>query len=154
MVLVDTKEINGTECEIHASGYGAWLIKLDGETIGQSDASLNAAVANARNSLNKTRAKVSVPFRTTSGKRGVAHGIHGKSRKVLARMDTGEAQHFDTYNRTILQSDTPDEVVQRLMAIDTESKNLEAERRKLMNKWQLDLSNTVRREIDQITAVA
>ena len=111
---VGTKKINGVECEVHASAYGAWEIKdPDGASIGRSESTLDSAVNAARVTLNKRKVKVEVPFiLVASGKRGVATGLHAGNRKVLITID-GERTQLEGYAK-VLRPDTPDEKVARL----------------------------------------
>jgi hypothetical protein len=155
MPHVGFKEIAGEKYEVHASPYGRWaIIEKDDDgnatELGGSDKSLDAAVANARVELNKRKVTLAIHFKTLEGGRGIATGIHGKTRKVLTRVD-GKAQQMDRYAKT-LKPDTPMTVIKRYKDLVAEGNRIEAEKREIIKKWTFDLDAEVRRQIKEATS--
>lgn len=151
MALVGTKDIAGTEVEVHATLYGAWRIFLDDEVIGTGD-NVEAALSQARRKLARNKVKVKVPFRMPDGRRGVAHGIHAKTRDVLTRVE-GESEQLSSYAR-VLRDDIPDFEMERYRMLVAKANDAQREANKIADEYKLDLGKTVREEIERAAAQA
>jgi hypothetical protein len=74
-----------------------FFIQIEGKTIGSGN-TLDAAVVEARNAINREKTKVDVQFITkTGGERGVATGFHSRNRTVMAKIAGGKGEQLD-YN--------------------------------------------------------
>jgi hypothetical protein len=149
MAVVDPKRvINGVECEIHADLSGRWTIyekRDEGEARGRplvSAESLDKAVAAARIELNKRKVRVDVPFFTTEGEAGIAHGKNSRDGRILT--DIGQ---LDSH-ATVLKPDTPANKVERMKKIRAEKAALAIEERKLLKEYSMRLDYAVDRAVD------
>lgn len=146
MALVGTEQINNVDVEIHASQYGTWTIREKGVegsegVLGNGD-TVEKAKNNARTELNKRKVKVAVNFYLANGyHHGIAHGIHGRTRKILAKVGS-KAMQLDSYTGA-LKGDTPKDVRDHLRDIDDEISKLQREKREIVKQWNLDLSRAV-----------
>lgn len=149
MTLVGTREINNVEVEIHASKHGAWSIYMppekEDDKLGRSLAthpSLDAAINLARAEIKKRQVKVSVPFKTSEGDYGLAHGRHARSPdKILAQVDYKKVQVG--YRELVFKPDTPEHVFERIEEIDEEASELRGERSVLVKTWGFDLNKAL-----------
>lgn len=158
MTHVGNKEILGQTFEVHADvqsgNFRIVAPAAEGETrtvsLGVSQ-TLAGAVAAARTELNKRRVNVAVKFRDAKGKRLTAYSLHAGNGKVLARYDdTGTAEQFDSYARSLFKPDTPDDVMERYNAIADEIAVLKTEANEIEREWRLaDIGMTVKRAIDE-----
>jgi hypothetical protein len=91
---VGSRKINGVDTEIQANEYGQFFIQVEGKTIGSGN-TLDAAVVEARNSINREKTKVEVKFITRDGEPGVATGIHSRNHTVMAKIAGGRGEQLD-----------------------------------------------------------
>lgn len=144
---IGNREINGVECEIHATErHGQWFVRHNGNTVGVGD-KLDNAIAQARTALNKQRIKVSVPFWTVEGATGEATGIHGGTRQVLARVN-GKATQFSP-GTSVLRGDTPPEKVEALVALNARIRDARQEANAIQHAYSLRLGTAVQEALDE-----
>jgi len=151
MPLLGTKEILGTEVEVHADKYGTFRINDGDKVIGSGD-TLDAAVTKARQELNKRKVKVEVHFKTRAGENGVATGFHGRNHTVLARVD-GEAHAFEPSSaRRMFPADMPKAKLQRYLTLQEQQSTLKREINEIEREFEFDLWSAVTRAIDAAVA--
>jgi hypothetical protein len=151
MPLLGTKEILGTEVEVHADKYGTFRINDGDKVIGSGD-TLDAAVTKARQELNKRKVKVEVHFMTRDGKRGVATGFHGRNHTVLTRVG-GEAQAFEpTSARRMFPPDMPKAKIQRYLTLKEQEKQIRADINAIDREFEFDLWSATTKAIDAAVA--
>src|SRR5262245_429747 len=93
MTLIAKDKIAGNDVDIHANSTGRWYIyepDTESGALGSGE-TLEQAKNQARATLAKQKVKVEVKFVDRTGKRGIAHGIHAKSRDTLVRWSNGES---------------------------------------------------------------
>lgn len=138
MPAVGTRKINNVDCEVYVSALsGDWTIKdEEGATLGHGN-TLEKAVAQARNALNRRKVKVNVPFYLLDGRNGTATGKHGgSSRKTLAVLD-GKRETLDGYT-TVFTQDTPQGVRERHAELTQQGRAVQRELR------QIEADNTAK----------
>jgi hypothetical protein len=157
MAHVANRDINNVNVEIHASPYGAWTIQLPadaegnhGSSLGSHASSLDAAINLARTEIKRRQVKVSVPFKTAEGKRGIATSRHARSTDKLLTEIEGKKEHIG-WRETVFKAETPQSVIDHLKEIDDEQSKLRAERIALVNEWKFDLSKAVDAAIEEKT---
>lgn len=162
MALVGTKEINNVKVEIHANQYGSWSILLPadegnerthGLVLGSHATSLEAAINAARQEINRRKTKVSVPFKTREGVRGIAHSRHARSTdKILANV--GDKKEQIGWRELVFKAETPKDVFDLLNDIEEEQNKLRAEQRDLIKKWSFDLNTALDEAIEEKAGAA
>lgn len=144
MALVKSDyRIADNEVEIHAYPNGNWGITLGDEDIGYAD-TLEKAIARARTALAKQKVKVSVPFVTQDGERGIAHGLHAKTGKVLARVND---KPIDLGYKQPLRADIPQDVLDRYLELTETADAAYNEAKVIEREYRLDLSTAVRKAV-------
>jgi hypothetical protein len=141
---ISTEEINGVSIDVHVGQNGRFYL-YDGEDQIAGSVTLDGARENAVKKLKRTKVKVKVHFFTRAGIPGVATGIHATNSKILARID-GEAVQVNPREKP-LRPDTPNEVLDRLGAIEEETRKLAKEQRELITKHEFSLMPEVERAI-------
>lgn len=150
MSFVCTKNLGGTDVDIHAGAHGHWTIYLKGTTDGASlghGPQLEGAEDEARRKIAKGKVKVNVPFYNIDGRHGIAHSIHAGNGDALVRYDGGEADRVGYGSRELVKGDTPEEVRLRIVRIDEDTSALNRERKDLMDRWSIDLRKAVNEAI-------
>lgn len=145
MTKVGDKTIGNIECEVHANEHGSWQIVHNGESIG-SGTSLDAAVAKARDTLNRRKQKVKVPFITQAGEKGIATGLNSRDRRVLTVMEDGSKPQLSN-NEAVFKPDTDPKVIAKFIAKTAEANRLHRELREIMSTHTYRLGDAVNREI-------
>jgi hypothetical protein len=147
MTMVGTKEILGTEVEVHADKYGTFRLVEGDKTIGSGD-TLDQAVTKARQELNKRKVKVEVHFKTRTGESGVATGFHGRNSTVLTRVN-GEAKAYEVASaRRMFPPDMPKAKLQRYLTLKEQEKTLRTEINAIEREFDYDLYTAVQKAID------
>lgn len=152
MPFIGIQEINSVRYEIHANASGGWQIREekpdhDGRVIG-TGSTLDAAINNARQQINREKVKIAVNFVTHDGERGVATGRHGRNRTILVRVN-GKAEQWEGYRVNVLRPDIPKDDIDRLLELDERIGKLQAEKREIVQEWKFDLDKAVDEAIQQ-----
>ena len=141
-----TREINGVETEVHADKSGRFYIQINGKSVG-SGTTLDAAVAEARNTINKDKTVVNVEFVTKDGgERGVATGFHSRNRTTMAKVAGGRGQQLD-YNYRAFRADIPKAKLDRYFEIQEQIRTLQAEKNGLDKEYEIMLREHVQQAI-------
>jgi len=147
MTLITTKEVLGTEVEIHVDKFGSFRVMEDDRALGHGD-TLDAAIAKARVELNKRKVKVEVPFLTRAGENGVATGFHARNRTVLTRVD-GESHAFEPMSaRRMFPPDMPKAKLQRYLTLREQESTIKREINEIEREFEYDVYGAVTRAID------
>lgn len=112
-MLLVTTEIRKTQVEVHVGATGQFTIMMPGDGNRRSlanAATLEAAKQAASVELRKRAVKVSVPFITRDGKKGVATGRHAGNQDILATLEDGTKERLD-YRPHVFKIDTPKNVI-------------------------------------------
>jgi hypothetical protein len=144
---VGSRKINGVDTEIQANEYGQFFIQVEGKTIGSGN-TLDAAVVEARNSINREKTKVEVKFITRDGEPGVATGIHSRNHTVMAKIAGGRGEQLD-YSYRCFNSDMPKQQVDRYIEITDQLSRLQSERSQIDNTWGMLLREAVQQAITE-----
>jgi hypothetical protein len=148
MVKLGTRIINGVSTEVHATNDGIFQIQIDGKTIGSGE-TLDAAVIQARNAINRDKTTVNVEFITkTGGERGVATGFHSRNRTTMAKIAGGKGEQLD-YNYSAFKPDMPQDKLDRYFEIKTAMDSLRSEQRKLEDEYSINLRESVQQAITE-----
>jgi hypothetical protein len=159
MALVGTKEISGTEYEIHASREGAWTIKepdftdaegklVKSSVIGYGD-TLDKAVQHVRQTLSRRSVKVNVPFLDEEGNELVATGIHSRNKTLLYRDKRGKSQNGSQYRHNGFKPETPQKDLADYRAIKDDIAELTAIIRDIEKQWQFDVLDAVKVAVNE-----
>lgn len=147
MTLIATKEVLGTEVEIHVDRYGSFRIMDDDKALGHGD-TLDAAIAKARAELNKRKVKVEVPFLTRAGEKSVATGFHARNKSVLTRVE-GEAHAFEPMSaRRMFPPDMPKDKLQRYLTLQEQQSKIKREINEIEREFEYDVYGAVTKAID------
>jgi hypothetical protein len=145
---VGSRKINGVDTEIQANEYGQFFIQVEGKTIGRGN-TLDAAVVEARNSINREKTKVNVQFITKSGgERGVATGFHSRNRTVMAKIADGKGEQLD-YNYRAFKANMPQDMLDRWFEVQTTLASLRAEQRAIEGQYEFTLREKVQQAITE-----
>lgn len=145
---IGTREVSGVELELHADARtGRWSLERDGKKVGYGE-TLDQAVAVAAAALRKERKKVSVPFVTKAGERGIAYGLHAGTRNVMVDLG-GRKEQFAGIEGSVLRGDTPDNVIARMVEIQQTQRTLQQEARGIERDWSMNLRAAVEQAFEQ-----
>ncbi len=147
-VKVGTDTILNQELDVYADTSGYWELKIGNESIGTGD-TIEKAKAKARTFLAKRKVKVEVNYLTHEGKLGACSGRHAKTRKLLVRVGNVSSQ-TDAYRnieQPLFKVETPREVIERCAQAKDEIRVLEQERREIIERHSINLSDVVDKAI-------
>jgi hypothetical protein len=145
---VGSRTINGVDTEVHASPDGMFYIQIEGKSIGSGN-TLDAAIVEARNSINREKIKVEVPFITKSGgERGVATGFHSRNRTVMAKIADGKGEQLD-YNYRAFKANMPQDMLDRWFEVQTTLASLRAEQKSIEGQYEITLREKVQQAITE-----
>lgn len=147
MVRVGSRTINGVDTEVHADAHGRFYIQIDGKSIGSGD-TLDAAVIEARNAINRDKTKVEVAFITKAGERGIATGFHSRNRTTMAKIAGGKGEQLE-YQYKCFKPDMPKATVDRSNEIEQQIRTLQAERNQIDKEWGVMLRDLVQQAITE-----
>jgi hypothetical protein len=141
--------IGGQAVDIYATGTGRFIIYKHGsdDTVLANDAVLDVARKTASAKLSRARVKLSIPFYTLTGEKGIATGIHAGTERILIRVN-GKSEQAG-YHYRALRGDMTDEDRNRLVEISRITQELAQKQRALIEKNRFDLTEAVRSEIDK-----
>jgi hypothetical protein len=142
---IGSRTINGVDTEVHADVHGRFYIQIDGKSIGSGD-TLDAAVVEARNSINRDKTKVEVAFISRAGEHGIATGFHSRNRTTMARLSGGKSEQLE-YQYKCFKADTPKTTVDRYNEIEQQIRTLTAERNGIDKEWGVMLRDLVQQGI-------
>lgn len=144
---VGGRQINGMDTEVHADADGNFYIQIDGKSIG-SGTTLDAAVTQARNAINRDKTTVNVEFITkTGGERGVATGFHSRNRTTMARIAGGKSEQLD-YNYKAFRADIPKAKLDRWFKIQDTLNALKTEQQAIAKEYEITLRESVQQAIN------
>lgn len=144
---IGSRAINGVDTEVHADVHGRFYIQIDGKSIGSGD-TLDAAVIEARNSINRDKTKVEVAFITRAGEHGVATGFHSRNRTTMAKIADGKAEQLE-YQYRCFKPDMPKAATDRFNEIEQQIRTLQAERNVIDKEWGVMLRDLVQQAITE-----
>src|SRR3954465_9712828 len=134
---VGGKNINGVDTEVHATPDGIYQIQVEGKTIGSGE-TLNTAVTQARNAINRDKTTVNVEFVTkTGGEHGVATGFHSRNRTIMAKIGGGKGEQLD-YNYRAFRHDIPQDKLDRWFEIQQELTKLKDEQSMILRNYEIN----------------
>jgi hypothetical protein len=143
---VGGRQINGMDTEVHADADGNFSIQIDGKSVGRGT-TLEAAVTQARNAINRDKTTVNVEFITkTGGERGVATGFHSRNRTTMARIAGGKSEQLD-YQYRAFSPDIPQAKLDRFFEIQTTLNTLKAEQQAIVKEYEITLREQVQQAI-------
>jgi hypothetical protein len=147
-MMVGGRSINGVDTEVHADATGMFQIKVDGKVVGSGE-SLNAAVTQARNTINRDKTVVNVEFVTkTGGERGVATGFHSRNRTIMAKIADGKGEQLE-YNYKAFKADIPKAKLNRWFEIQTQLLAIREEQQKIIKEYEITLREVVERAVTE-----
>ena len=153
-IVVDEQEINGTLCVITVSKNGMFTVRDDEDLTVQygHGNEFDKARMMASSKLSQQKVRVNVHFRDRKTLRlGTATSIHGRTNKIMVRMNgSRKTEQLDSYAR-VVQADMPKEDRERMLKLDTDIRALDKERDTLYRKYQMNLGEAVREAIKLAT---
>jgi len=103
--------VRDAEYEVDITLDGIFWVVVNNEKL--SDSSLEGLRKKMIVATKRPAAKVSVPFVSVEGVRGVATGIHGSTRNILVRWENGKTEQLNHWSGLILDDLTPQENEER-----------------------------------------
>jgi hypothetical protein len=147
-MMVGGRNINGVDTEVHADATGMFQIKVEGKVVGSGE-SLNAAVTQARNAINRDKTVVNIEFVTkTGGERGVATGFHSRNRTIMAKIAGGKGEQLE-YNYRAFRHDIPKAKLDRWFKIQQELTRLKDEQQQISREYEINLRDSVQHAITE-----
>lgn len=143
---VGGRTINGVDTEVHASPDGMFYIQIEGKSIG-SGTTLDTAIVQARNAINRDKTTVNVEFVTKrGGERGVATGFHSRNRTTMAKIAGGKTEQLD-YNYKAFRHDIPQDKLDRWFEIQATLDKLKTEQQQIILAYEINLRESVQHAI-------
>lgn len=136
--------ISGFEVEVNITHYGQFQVDYNGTTIGHGD-TLDQALNQARTRIAKMKVRVSVPFITHAGEKGVGTGVHASNHSVLVRIGANASQHDGSQ---VLRADTPQVIIDELTSNVNEIARLGRRNRSIKDEYNFRLKEEVNAAVE------